>query len=416
MSTHYRTCPLCEAMCGLEIRVTDGTVDRIRGDRDDVWSKGYLCPKGTALGHLHHDPDRIREPMVRTGDRWEEVSWEAAFARCDELLAGVLAEHGKDAVSCYIGNPTAHNFSLGRYVGLFIGLAALPVVYSAGTVDQWPKNLTAALMYGGMWDIPTPDVPRTDYWMILGGNPQASQGSLLACADILGELEGIRERGGKVVVVDPRRTETATRADEWVPILPGTDAAFLLAMVHILFADDLVDLGDVADLIHGLDAVARRGGRVHARTGRGDLSNPGRDHPAAGPRVRDGSECCGLRPHRHVQPGVRHARFVARGRGQHPHRELRPARRDHVRQAHRVGRQLAAEPGTRARRATGQVAVPRYAASPKYSARSPSRVCPRRSTPPARARSAPSSRSPGTPLSAPRARDGSTTPSPPSTA
>lgn len=254
-TTHFRTCPLCEAMCGLEIRVTDGRVDRIRADRDDVWSKGYLCPKGTALGHLHHDPDRIRTPMIRTGDRWDDVDWATAFARCDELLAGVLAEHGKDAISCYIGNPTAHNFSLGRYVGLFVGLAALPVVYSAGTVDQWPKNLTAALMYGGMWSIPTPDVPRTDYWIVMGGNPQASQGSLLACADILGELDGIRARGGKVVVIDPRRTGTADRADEWVPIVPGTDAAFLLAMVHVLFADDLVDLGDVADLLDGVDAV-----------------------------------------------------------------------------------------------------------------------------------------------------------------
>ena len=224
-------------MCGLEVQVTDGQVTRIRGDRDDVWSKGYLCPKGTALGHLHHDPDRIRTPMIRTGDTWEEVSWDAAFARCDELLAGVIERHGKESISCYIGNPTAHNFSLGRYVGLFIGLSALPVVYSAGTVDQWPKNLTSMLMYGGMWSIPTPDVPRTDYWIVMGGNPQASQGSLLACADILGELDGIRARGGKVVVIDPRRTGTADRADEWVPILPGTDAAFLLAMVNVLFAD-----------------------------------------------------------------------------------------------------------------------------------------------------------------------------------
>ncbi len=251
----FRTCPLCEAMCGLEVQVTDGTVTRIRGDRDDVWSKGYLCPKGTALGHLHHDPDRIRVPMIRTGDQWEEVSWETAFARCDELVAGVTERHGHDAISCYIGNPTAHNFSLGRYVGLFIGLAGLPVVYSAGTVDQWPKNLTSMLMYGGMWSIPTPDVPRTDYWIVMGGNPQASQGSLLACVDILGELDGIRSRGGKVVVIDPRRTGTADRADEWIPIVPGTDAAFLLAMVNVLFAEDLVDLGDVADLIDGVDAV-----------------------------------------------------------------------------------------------------------------------------------------------------------------
>ena len=255
ITTHFRTCPLCEAMCGLEVQVTDGRVTRIRGDREDVWSKGYLCPKGTALGHLHHDPDRIRVPMIRTGDRWDEVTWEAAFARCDELIAAVIESHGQDAISCYIGNPTAHNFSLGRYVGLFIGLAGLPVVYSAGTVDQWPKNLTSMLMYGGMWSIPTPDVPRTDYWIIMGGNPQASQGSLLACADILGELDGIRARGGKVVVIDPRRTGTAARADEWIPILPGTDAAFLLAMVNVLFADDLVELGDIADLLDNVDAV-----------------------------------------------------------------------------------------------------------------------------------------------------------------
>jgi anaerobic selenocysteine-containing dehydrogenase len=166
-----------------------------------------------------------------------------------------MAEHGKDSVSCYIGNPTAHNFSVGRYVGLFIALAQLPVVYSAGTVDQWPKNVSSMLMYGQMWWIPTPDVQRTHYWLVMGGNPQASQGSLLACPDILGEIERIRERGGKTVVVDPRRTGTADKADEWVPIIPGTDAAFLLAICNVLFADDLVDLGSVADIVNGLDAV-----------------------------------------------------------------------------------------------------------------------------------------------------------------
>jgi anaerobic selenocysteine-containing dehydrogenase len=252
---HHRTCPLCEAMCGLEVHVEEQQVTLIRGDRDDVWSKGYLCPKGTTLGHLHHDPDRIREPMVREGDTWREVSWDEAFARCEELLRPVLEQHGKDAVSCYIGNPTAHNFSLGRYVGLFIGLAQLPVIYSAGTVDQWPKNVTSMLMYGHMWWIPTADVPRTDYWVVMGGNPQASQGSLLACPDLLGEMDRIRERGGKVVVIDPRRTGTAERADEWVPIVPGTDAAFLLALVNVLFADGLVDLGDLADVVAGVEDV-----------------------------------------------------------------------------------------------------------------------------------------------------------------
>jgi anaerobic selenocysteine-containing dehydrogenase len=254
-TVHYRTCPLCEAMCGLEVHVEDDQVRLIRADRDDVWSKGFLCPKGTTLGHLHHDPDRLREPMVRDGSTWRPVSWDEAFARCDELLHGVLDRWGTSALTAYIGNPTAHNFSLGRYVGLFMGLAGLPMIYSAGTVDQWPKNVACALMYGNMWAIPAPDIQRTDYWLIMGGNPQASQGSLLACPDVIGEIDRIRARGGKTVVVDPRRTGTADRADEWVPIVPGTDAALLLAVAQVLFAEDLVDLGDVADVVAGVDTV-----------------------------------------------------------------------------------------------------------------------------------------------------------------
>jgi anaerobic selenocysteine-containing dehydrogenase len=244
-------------MCGLEIHVEGDEVALIRPDRDDVWSHGFICPKGTTLGHLHHDPDRLRAPLVRDGDEWREVGWDEAFARCEALLSGVVARHGKEAVSCYIGNPTAHNFSLARYVGLFIALAELPTIYSAGTVDQWPKNVTSMLMYGGMWWIPAPDIQRTHYWLIMGGNPQASQGSLLACPDVIGEIDAIRERGGKVVVIDPRRTGTAEKADEWIAIVPGTDAAFLLAICHVLFADGLVDLGDVADLVAGLDDAQR---------------------------------------------------------------------------------------------------------------------------------------------------------------
>ena len=132
------------------------------------------------------------------------------------------------------------------------------MIYSAGTVDQWPKNVACALMYGSMWSIPAPDVPRTDYFVVMGANPHASQGSLLACPDVLGEIDGIRARGGKVVVIDPRRTGTADRADEWIPIVPGTDAAFLLAIVHVLFAEGLVDLGDVADVVERRRRGARR--------------------------------------------------------------------------------------------------------------------------------------------------------------
>jgi anaerobic selenocysteine-containing dehydrogenase len=253
---HYRTCPLCEAMCGLELHVDDGHVTLTRGDRGDVWSKGFICPKGTTLGHLHDDPDRLREPMLRDGDRWTSVSWDTAFERCEELLLGVRERYGPAALTAYIGNPTAHNFSLGRYVGMLMGLAAFPMIYSAGTVDQWPKNVACALMYGNMWSIPAPDVPRTDYFVVMGANPHASQGSLLACPDLLGEIDGIRARGGKTVVIDPRRTGTADRADEWIPIVPGTDAAFLLGVVHVLFAEALIDLGDVADLVNGVDDVA----------------------------------------------------------------------------------------------------------------------------------------------------------------
>jgi anaerobic selenocysteine-containing dehydrogenase len=254
---HLRTCPLCEAMCGLEIHVADDRVELIRPDRDDVWSRGHLCPKGTAVGHLHHDPDRVRQPMVRDGDTWREVTWDEAFRRCDELLAPVIAEHGIEAVTAYVGNPLAHNLSLGRYIGILIAMSGIPMIYSAGTVDQWPKNLSSHLMYGGMWRIPVPDIRRTDLFVIMGANPHASQGSLLACPDVMGEIDGIRARGGRVIVIDPRRTGTAERADEWLPIVPGTDAALLLAVAQVLFEDGLVDLGPVADRIDGVDDVGR---------------------------------------------------------------------------------------------------------------------------------------------------------------
>jgi len=254
-SEHTRTCPLCEAMCGLRVHVEAGRVTKIRANPDDVWSRGYLCPKGTMLGQLHHDPDRLRRPLIREGDEFREVSWAQAFARVEELLRPVIESHGMDAVTAYIGNPTVHNFSLSRYVGAFIPMSGIPRIYSAGTVDQWPKNLSSALLYGSMWAFPTPDLDRTQHLLMLGANPHASQGSLLAAPDVLGRLDAIRARGGKVVVVDPRRTGTAQRADQWLPIQPGTDAALLLALVQVLFAEGLVNLGELADVVQGVDEV-----------------------------------------------------------------------------------------------------------------------------------------------------------------
>jgi anaerobic selenocysteine-containing dehydrogenase len=254
---HVRTCPLCEAMCGLRVHVEQGRVTRIRPNQEDVWSHGYICPKGTALGDLHEDPDRLRRPLVREGSGWREVSWPEAFAEVERRLRPILERDGREAVTCYIGNPTAHNFSLSRYVPAFVAMSGLTQIYSAGTVDQWPKNLVVALMYGGMWSIPLPDLDRTDHLLVLGANPHASQGSLLAAADVLGRFDAIRARGGRIVVVDPRRTGTLRHADEWVPIRPGTDAALLAAMAQVLFAEGRVGLGALEGRVRGVDEVER---------------------------------------------------------------------------------------------------------------------------------------------------------------
>lgn len=253
---HLRTCPLCEAMCGLEVTVEDDRVIRVRPDQEDVWSRGYICPKGTALGELHHDPDRLRRPVVRRGGKLVEVGWDEAFAAAHEKIRSVIdgpgPGAGMEALAVYIGNPVAHNLPLGKYVGPFMAMSAITNVYSAGTVDQWPKNVASALMYGGMWTIPVPDIDRTDFLLVLGANPQASQGSLLAAADVCGRLREIGRRGGRVVVVDPRRTGTAEVADEWLPIRPGTDAAFLMAMVNVLVAENRISLGALAGKVNGL--------------------------------------------------------------------------------------------------------------------------------------------------------------------
>lgn len=252
---HGRTCPFCEAMCGLTIPVSsDGTVGTVRGDRADPWSKGYLCPKGAVVGRLHDDPDRLRAPLVRDGSTWQEVSWPEAYQRCEELISEVLERHGPSAFTMFMGNPTMHSVSLSRYAGVLS--TAFHHIYSTGTVDAWPKNVSSVLMFGNEYTFPVPDVQRTDYFLCMGANPHASNGSLVSLPDFIGEIDRVRERGGRVVVVDPRRTGTADHADEWIPIQPGTDAAWLLAVLHVLFDESLVDLGAVAEIVDGVDRVA----------------------------------------------------------------------------------------------------------------------------------------------------------------
>jgi anaerobic selenocysteine-containing dehydrogenase len=257
MTTHFRTCPLCEATCALEIDIKDdGSIGRIRGDREDPWSQGYICPKGSTLKQLHEDPDRVRTPMVRGADgELHPATWDEAFAEVERRLVPIIEEHGRDAVAMYVGNPTVHNLSGLLYFKPLAKAIGTKNVYSASTVDQRPKEISTGLMFGTPIAFAVPDLDRTDYLLILGANPWASNGSLATAPDWPGRLKGIQERGGRVVVVDPNRTKTAEEADEHIAIRPGADAHLLMAMVHVLFDEDLVDLGGASEYVDGLDVV-----------------------------------------------------------------------------------------------------------------------------------------------------------------
>lgn len=257
-STHFRTCPFCEATCGLELTIAGRDVVRVQGDSQDVFSHGFLCPKATGLEHLQADPDRLRTPLVRGPDgQLAEATWDDALRLIDERLSPILAEHGRDAVAVYVGNPNAHNLSALTYGPVWLRALGSRNVYTATTVDQMPKHVSAGLMFGAPLSIPIPDVDRTDHLLILGANPLVSNGSLLTAPDMRGRLRGIRERGGKVVVIDPRRTRTAEAADEHHFIRPGADAHLLMAIVHTLFEEGLVDPGPLGDHLAGVDEVER---------------------------------------------------------------------------------------------------------------------------------------------------------------
>jgi anaerobic selenocysteine-containing dehydrogenase len=256
-ATAYATCPLCEATCGLAIETDGEVVGRVRGDRDDVFSRGFICPKGGSIRALHEDPDRLRAPLVRRDGRLEEASWDEAFAEIDRRLPPLLERHGRDAVAVYLGNPTVHSLALTLYSRVLLKALGTRNIYSASTVDQMPKQVAAGLMFGAMLTIPVPDVDRTSHLLILGANPLASNGSLMTAPDIRGRIRAIRERGGKVVVVDPRRSRTAEHADEHHFIRPGTDALLLFAMVATLFEEGLADPGGLDGFVTGIAEVER---------------------------------------------------------------------------------------------------------------------------------------------------------------
>src|SRR5918996_2351222 len=254
---HYRTCPFCEATCGLEVETEGGEVVSVRGDKQDVFSRGFICPKAHGLKQLHEDPDRLRTPLVRRDGELVEATWDEVFEEIDRRLSPLLAEHGRDAVAVYLGNPIVHNLSGVLYGPAFLRALGSKNIYSASTVDQMPKQVSSGLMFGTMLSIPLADVDRTDHPLILGANPLVSNGSLLTAPDMRGRLRGIRERGGKVVVVDPRRTRTTEEADEHRFIRPGTDAVLLAAMACTLVEEGLADPGPLREHLNGLDEVMK---------------------------------------------------------------------------------------------------------------------------------------------------------------
>jgi len=261
MGTAIRTCPLCEATCGLEITTQDDEVVRVHGDADDVFSHGFLCPKGVSLKQLHEDPDRLRAPLLKQPDgSFVTATWDEAFVVIAEHLPAVTEARGRDAVAVYLGNPAAHTMAPVLYGRVLLKALGTKNIFSASTVDQYPKQMASALMFGSGSSVPVPDLDRTDHLLILGANPLASNGSLMTAPDVRGRLASIQARGGKIVVVDPRRTRTAQMADEHVFIRPGTDALLLFAIVHVLFDEGLTADGAAADvgaLAHcdGIDTV-----------------------------------------------------------------------------------------------------------------------------------------------------------------
>ena len=255
---HHRACHLCEAICGLtiETEATEGAgvqITSIKGDHQDSFSRGHICPKAVALQDIQNDPDRLRQPMLRIGSEWQPIAWDEAFTLVAERLAAIQERHGQNAVAVYQGNPSVHNYGLMTHSNYFLGLLKTRNRFSATSVDQLPHHLTSYLMYGHGLLLPIPDIDHTDFMLILGGNPLASNGSIMTVPDVEKRLKAIQARGGKVVVVDPRRSETAAIADQHIFVRPGGDAALLFGVLHTLFAEGLTRDSHLP--VDGLDEV-----------------------------------------------------------------------------------------------------------------------------------------------------------------
>lgn len=235
-STHYLSCNLCEASCGLQFTLSDGQITDVRGHAGDPLSRGHICPKGVALQDLHTDPNRLRRPVRRVGDSWQELSWREAIRLVSRRLHDIQQRHGRDAVGLYLGNPYVH--TLGGMTHLMHLLRAVHTrnAFIASSVDQLPHNMVAWALYGHQYLLPVPDIDRSELIILFGHNPLVTNGSLWTVPDFARRLKDLQGRGGRLIVVDPRRSETARVADEHHFIRPGTDALVLLAMIREVVA------------------------------------------------------------------------------------------------------------------------------------------------------------------------------------
>jgi anaerobic selenocysteine-containing dehydrogenase len=243
--THFSTCTLCEAMCGIEVKTQDREILSIVGDKQNPFSEGHVCPKAMALKDLYDDPQRLKSPMQRTQQGWQAISWDAALDQVAEQLFAIQQQHGKDAVGLYLGNPNAHNMGAILFGPYFYRALKSHNRFSATSVDQLPHHIVSRQLFGHMSQIPIPDIDRTQYFMIIGGNPLASNGSIMTVPHVKRRLKAIQGRGGKVVVIDPKKSETAEISSEHLFIKPGSDALLMLAMLHTLFAKKLVNADNV---------------------------------------------------------------------------------------------------------------------------------------------------------------------------
>jgi len=253
--THFRTCNLCEAMCGLEILHNGTDILSIKGDKNDVLSKGHICPKAVALQDLYQDKDRLKTPIKRTATGWQNISWEQAYDEVVENLISIQKKYGKNAVGSYRGNPTVHNIGLMAFGAPFLQSLGSNQKYTATSIDQLPHHFASLMMFGHYLMFPIPDIDRTDFMLIMGGNPAVSNGSIMTAPDFSKRLKAIKKRGGDVVVIDPRFTETSKIANTHYHIKPGTDAFLLLALIQVIFEENLARKGHLENYINGWETI-----------------------------------------------------------------------------------------------------------------------------------------------------------------